>query len=93
MLKEWPKAEVAKALLGGKQPPALRVLKKVMAATLGAWIAYFLIVNMFVRSLNKIVIPILDMPLGFLLAIQGTAVVFVVALYMLGRRDEGSLDS
>jgi putative solute:sodium symporter small subunit len=48
---------------------------------------------MFVRSLNKIVIPFLDMPLGFLLAIQGTAVVFIVALYMLGRRSEGSLDS
>jgi putative solute:sodium symporter small subunit len=57
-----------------------------MLATFGAWIAYFLVVNMFVRSLNRIVIPLLDLPLGLYLAIQGTAVVFAVALYALSRK-------
>ena len=93
MLKEWPKAEVAKVLLSNEQRLAWGELKKIMLATLGAWIAYFLVINMFVRSLNRIVIPVLDMPLGFCLAIQGTAVVFAVALYTLSRRGAGPLDS
>ena len=64
-----------------------------MLTTLGAWIAYFLVINMFVRSLNKVVVPVLDMPLGFYLAIQGTAVVFVVALYTLSKSADDSMES
>jgi putative solute:sodium symporter small subunit len=93
MLKEWPKAVVAKALLSDEQRVAWGELKTIMLATLGAWVAYFLVINAFVRSLNKIVIPVLDMPLGFCLAIQGTIVVFVVALYTLSKRVDSSLDS
>jgi putative solute:sodium symporter small subunit len=92
MLKEWQKAAVAKALLSNEQRAAWGELKKVMLTTLGAWIAYFLVINMFVRSLNKIVIPVLDMPLGVYLAIQGTAVIFVVALYTLSKRAGGSAE-
>jgi putative solute:sodium symporter small subunit len=92
MLKEWPKAEVAKALLSDEHRLVWGDLRKIMLTTLGAWIAYFLVINMFVRSLNKIVIPVLDMPLGFCLAIQGTAVVFAVALYTLSKRGNGQLD-
>jgi putative solute:sodium symporter small subunit len=93
MLKDWPKAEVAKALLGGERRLAWGELKKIVLTTLGAWIAYFLVINMFVRSLNRIVVPVLNMPLGFYLAIQGTAVVFVVALYTLSKSVDGPLDS
>jgi len=93
MLKEWPKPEVAKALLSDEHRHAWGDLKRVMLATLGAWIAYFLIINMFVRSLNKIVVPVLNMPLGFCLAIQGTLVMFAVALYTLNKRVDGALDS
>jgi putative solute:sodium symporter small subunit len=82
-MKEWHKTEVAKVLLSYEQRLALR---KTMLVVLGAWIAYFVIINAFVRSLNKIVIPVLDMPLGFCLAIQGTAIVFGVALYALSKR-------
>jgi putative solute:sodium symporter small subunit len=89
-MQEWHKTEVAKVLLSYEQRLALR---KTMLAVLGAWIAYFVIINAFVRSLNKIVIPILGIPLGFCLAIQGTAIVFGVALYALSRRVESSLDS
>jgi putative solute:sodium symporter small subunit len=90
MLKDWQKAAVAKALLSNEQRAAWGELRKVMLTTLGAWIAYFLVINMFVRSLNKVVIPVLDLPLGLYLAIQGTAVIFVVALYMVSRRTRGS---
>jgi putative solute:sodium symporter small subunit len=93
MLKEWPKAVVAKALLSDEHRVAWGELKTIMLTTLGAWVAYFLVINTFVRSLNKIVIPVLDMPLGFCLAIQGTIVVFVVALYTLSKRVDSSLDS
>ena len=92
MLKDWQKAAVAKALLTSEQRAAWGELKKVMLTTLGVWIAYFLVINMFVRSLNKIIIPILDLPLGVYLAIQGTAVIFVVALYTLSRRTRGSAE-
>ena len=93
MLKQWQEAALATALLGNEQQLAWGELKKVMLAALGAWIAYFLVINMFVRALNKIVIPVLDMPLGFYLAIQGTAIVFGVALYVVTKRAGGSSGS
>ena len=40
------------------------------------------IVHMFVKPLNKIVIPILDFPLGFYMAAQGSLIVFVVMLFV-----------
>jgi putative solute:sodium symporter small subunit len=84
MLNEWQK-EVTRVFLGYEQRLARGELRKTMFTALGAWIAYFLVINMFVRSLNKIVIPVLDMPLGFCLAIQGTAIMFGVALYALSK--------
>jgi len=90
MLKQWHKAAIAKVLLGNERPE-WGELKKVMLTALTAWIAYFLVVNMFVRSLNKVIIPVLDMPLGVYLAIQGTVIVFGVAVYVIARRlDEPS---
>ena len=92
MLKQWHKVALAKALLGNERP-AWGELRKVMLTALTAWIAYFLIVNMFVRSLNKVILPVVDMPLGFYLAIQGTMVVFAVAVYVLARRMDESSNS
>lgn len=60
-------------------------LKRGMLAMLAGWIAYFFIINMFVRSLNKVTVPLLDMPLGVFLAIQGMVVIFVVALCVLAK--------
>lgn len=60
-------------------------LKRGMLAMLAGWIAYFFIINMFVRSLNKVIVPVLDMPLGFFLAMQGAVVIFVVALVFLAK--------
>ena len=40
---------------------------------------------MFVVPLNKIVIPILDFPLGFYMAAQGSLIVFVVMLFMFAK--------
>jgi putative solute:sodium symporter small subunit len=58
-------------------------LRRGILTMLVGWIGYFLLVNMFVRSLNKVVVPVLDLPLGFFLAVQGAVVVFVIALFVL----------
>jgi putative solute:sodium symporter small subunit len=41
------------------------------------------VVSMSVRALNKVTVPLLDMPLGVFLAAQGTAVIFLAALILL----------
>jgi putative solute:sodium symporter small subunit len=58
-------------------------LKRGILVMLAGWIAYFVAVNMFIRSLNKVIVPLLDMPLGNVLAMQGAVVIFVVALVVL----------
>ena len=60
-------------------------LKRGILVMFGVWIAYFVAVHMFIRSLNKVIVPVLDMPLGNVLAMQGAVVVFVVALVVLTR--------
>ena len=54
-----------------------------MLAMLAVWLGYFIVVSMSVRSLNKVMVPLLDMPLGVFLAAQGTAVIFLAALILL----------
>lgn len=61
-------------------------LRRGMLAMLASWIGYFFLINMFVRSLNKVAVPVLDLPLGFFLAVQGTLAIFVIALALLARR-------
>ena len=46
---------------------------------------YFLLVNWFVHSLNKIAVPVIGIPLGTYLAVQGAAIVFAVALFRFAR--------
>ena len=55
--------------------------KKLLLVMLGLWMSYFLLVNWFVHSLNKIAVPVLGIPLGTYLAVQGAAIVFAVALF------------
>lgn len=61
--------------------------KNMMLVMLGLWITYFLVINFFVRTLNRITVPVLEFPLGFFLAGQGAVIVFVVTLVWLARRD------
>ncbi len=44
------------------------------------------IVHMFVKPLNTIVIPVLDFPLGFYMAAQGSLIVFVVMLFAFAKQ-------
>ena len=62
--------------------------KRLLAVMLTLWMSYFLLVNWFVHSLNKIAVPVLGIPLGYYLAVQGAAIVFAVALFRLARGGE-----
>lgn len=75
--------DLGEAVLALERRYGVGGLRRGMLAMLAGWIGYFLLINMFVRSLNKVIVPVLDMPLGFVLAIQGAVVIFVIALYVL----------
>jgi putative solute:sodium symporter small subunit len=59
--------------------------KKLLLVMLGLWLTYFLLVNWFVHKLNRIAVPVLEIPLGTYLAVQGAAIVFAVALFRFAR--------
>jgi hypothetical protein len=63
----------------------VRRLKRGMLVMLGAWLGYFVVVSMWLRALNKVTVPVLDMPLGVVLVINGSALIFVAALVLLLR--------
>lgn len=60
--------------------------KNLMLVMLGLWIFYFLVVHIFIATLNKVTVPILGLPLGHYLAVQGSLVVFLVTLFWFGRK-------
>ena len=55
---------------------------RLMLTHLGLWFFFGYVVHMFVVPLNKITIPILQFPLGFYMAAQGSLIVFVVMLFV-----------
>ena len=66
--------------------PEIRArLKRLLLVMLGLWMTYFLLVHSFVHSLNKIAVPVLGIPLGTYLAIQGAAIVFAITLFRFAR--------
>ena len=75
--------DLAELTLGVERNFGLSRLKRGMLAMLAGWLGYFVVVSMSVRALNKVTVPLLDMPLGVFLAAQGTAVIFLAALVLL----------
>jgi putative solute:sodium symporter small subunit len=53
-----------------------------MLVHLGIWVFFGYIIHMFVNTLNQYTIPVLQFPLGFYMAAQGSLVVFVVMLFV-----------
>jgi putative solute:sodium symporter small subunit len=64
---------------------AARQLKRGILTMLAAWLSYFAVISLTVRSLNKVTVPLIEMPLGAFLVAQGTAIIFVAALILLLR--------
>jgi len=95
MGQDWPAMEIPmhKQLIGGlpqvlveaQNSPYVIRYKKPLLVMLGLWMTYFLLVNWFVHSLNKIAVPVLEIPLGTYLAVQGAVIMFGVALFRFAR--------
>jgi putative solute:sodium symporter small subunit len=60
-------------------------LKRTMIIMLPIWLAYFFAVSLFARNLNAVTVPVVELPLGTSLVIQGSALVFTITLYLLTR--------
>lgn len=86
MLNQLLQDDLAQAVLNAQNSPAWARAKRLLTIMLGLWMAYFLMVNWFVHSLNKIAVPFVGIPLGTYLAVQGAAIVFAVALFRFARR-------
>ena len=65
-----------------------RKTTNLMFTHLGVWVFFGYIVHMFVVPLNKIIIPVIDFPLGFYMAAQGSLIVFVVMLFMFAKQQD-----
>jgi len=78
-------AIVAAPMLHLERHFGIRRLKRGMLTMLAAWIAYFVIISLWARALNKVMVPVLDLPLGIFLVAQGTAIIFLASLVMLLR--------
>ena len=60
-------------------------LKNLLLVTLAGWVAYFLGINLAILKLNRIIVPIINLPLGFYLAVQGSIVMFVIFLFWFAK--------
>jgi len=85
MLNQLLHDDLAQVLVDAHNSPLWARAKKLLLALLGVWLSYFLLVNWFVHALNKIAVPVIGIPLGIYLAIQGAAIVFAVALFRFAR--------
>jgi putative solute:sodium symporter small subunit len=65
-----------------------RKTSNLMFAHLAVWFFFGYVIHMFVVPLNKIIIPVLDFPLGFYMAAQGSLIVFVVQLFMFAKQQD-----
>jgi putative solute:sodium symporter small subunit len=52
------------------------------------WLFFGYIVHMFVNTLNQYTVPVLNFPLGFYMAAQGSLIVFVVMLFVFARQQD-----
>jgi putative solute:sodium symporter small subunit len=60
-------------------------LKNLLLVTLAGWVSYFLGINLAIIKLNKIIVPVVNLPLGFYLAVQGSIVMFIILLFWFAK--------
>jgi putative solute:sodium symporter small subunit len=63
----------------------IAMLRRPVIVMLPVWLTYFFAIKLFAKSLNAITVPVVDMPLGTYLVIQGSVVAFAVILVLLTR--------
>jgi putative solute:sodium symporter small subunit len=59
--------------------------KNLMLVMFGAWLAVFFVTHTFIKALNKIVLPLIELPLGIYMPVQAAMIVFAVTLFWLAR--------
>jgi putative solute:sodium symporter small subunit len=62
--------------------------RRLMFIHLGVWLVFGYVIHMFVVPLNKIIIPVVNFPLGFYMAAQGSLIIFVVMLFVFARQQD-----
>jgi putative solute:sodium symporter small subunit len=62
--------------------------RNLMFAHLFIWFFFGYVIHMFVKQLNEITIPVLQFPLGFYMAAQGSLIVFVVMLFVFAKQQD-----
>jgi putative solute:sodium symporter small subunit len=62
--------------------------KQLMLLMLALWLLFAVVVHLFIVPLNQIIIPYLDLPLGFFMAAQGALITFVIMLFVFARRQD-----
>jgi putative solute:sodium symporter small subunit len=85
MLNQLFHDDLAQALINAQNSPTWARAKRLLLVMLAVWLSYFLLVNWFVHSLNRIAVPMIGIPLGTYLAVQGAAIVFAVTLFRFAR--------
>jgi putative solute:sodium symporter small subunit len=61
---------------------------RLMWIHIGLWVFFGYVIHMFVVPLNKIIIPIVQFPLGFYMAAQGSLIAFVVMLFLFAKQQD-----
>ena len=72
-------------VLDSRRHPELERLKSGILLLLGAWVAYFFVVEVLIKPFDRIILPELGLPLSTFLIVQGLVVLFGSALYLAAR--------
>jgi hypothetical protein len=72
-------------VLDSGRHPELERLKSGILLLLGAWVAYFFVVEVLSKPFDWVILPELELPLSTLLAAHGLVVLFGSALYLAAR--------
>jgi len=65
-------------------------IRNSLLVLLALWIVFFLIINAFIRTLNKLIVPVVGLPFGSYMAAQGSLIVLLVLLYLLAKKQHQS---
>ena len=61
---------------------------RLMFTHLAVWFFFGFLIHMFVVPLNNITIPMVNFPLGFYMAAQGSLIAFVIMLFMFAKQQD-----
>jgi putative solute:sodium symporter small subunit len=59
--------------------------KQLMLLMLALWLLFAVVVPLFVVPINRLTIPYLDLPLGFVMAAQCALIAFVIVAFVFAR--------